>query len=88
MSNFLKVLCILDISFSKKISFYIPGWGLTETSPTVTMQMPEHWLTKAGCIGGLLANMEARIVLDDGTDAPEGDPGEIWIRGPNVMKVC
>lgn len=52
------------------------------------MQMPEDWLLKAGSIGGLLANVEARIVLEDGTDAPEGEAGEIWIRGPIVMKVC
>ncbi|GJJ12620.1 hypothetical protein Clacol_006863 [Clathrus columnatus] len=62
------------------------GWGLTETSPTCTMQKAEDWLVKAGSIGGLIANVEARIVLDDGTDAPEGEAGEIWIRGPTVMK--
>ncbi|KAF8507891.1 AMP binding protein [Hysterangium stoloniferum] len=63
------------------------GWGLTETSPTCALQSPEEWLNKAGSIGRLLSNVEARLVLDDGiTDAGEGVPGEIWIRGPNVMK--
>ncbi|KAF8507894.1 hypothetical protein BU17DRAFT_57084, partial [Hysterangium stoloniferum] len=34
-----------------------------------------------------LAALEARLVLDDGiTNAAEGEPGEIWIRGPNVIK--
>lgn len=44
---------------------------------------------KIGSIGRLLANLEARIVADnDGrVDAEEGEPGELWIRGPTVMKV-
>lgn len=46
---------------------------------------------KVGSIGILLPNLEARLVVDgDGNgdvDAAEGQPGEIWIRGPTVMKV-
>jgi len=42
-----------------------------------------------GSIGPLLPNLEARLVVDeDGLiDAKEGEPGELWIRGPTVMKV-
>jgi 4-coumarate--CoA ligase len=47
----------------------------------------EHWDTKAGSIGPLLPNLEARLVSDDGTDAPTGGRGEIWLRGPSIMKV-
>lgn len=33
--------------------------------------------------------MEARLVDDDDNDVPEGKSGELWVRGPNVMKyVC
>jgi acyl-CoA synthetase (AMP-forming)/AMP-acid ligase II len=46
----------------------------------------EYWDTKAGTIGPLLPNLEARLVQDDGTDAKEGDRGELWIRGPSIMK--
>ena len=47
-----------------------------------------QWKIKAGSIGPLLPNLRARLVLDDGeTDAAEGEPGEIWLKGPNVMKV-
>jgi acyl-CoA synthetase (AMP-forming)/AMP-acid ligase II len=43
----------------------------------------------------LLPNLEARLVIADssspegkeGTDAKSGEPGELWIRGPTVMKV-
>lgn len=34
-----------------------------------------------------MPNLEARLVQDDGTDAPLGEKGEIWMRGPVVMKV-
>ncbi|KAJ3574536.1 hypothetical protein NP233_g1706 [Leucocoprinus birnbaumii] len=67
----------------------LQGYGLTETSPTTHLQ-PEHGLYKPGSIGVLLPNLEARLVVDgegDGEiDAEEGQPGELWIRGPNVMK--
>lgn len=47
-------------------------------------------LRKAGSVGLLLPNLQARIVLDvDGnvTDVAEGEPGELWVKGPTVMKV-
>ena len=46
---------------------------------------------KIGSIGVLLPNLEARLVVDgegDGNiDAKPGQPGELWIRGPIIMKV-
>lgn len=46
---------------------------------------------KVGSIGTLLANLEARLVIDgegEGLiDAKEGEPGELWLRGPTIMKV-
>ncbi|PPQ66308.1 hypothetical protein CVT24_007305 [Panaeolus cyanescens] len=67
----------------------LQGYGLTETSPT-THLVPIEAAHKVGSIGILLPNLEARLVVDgdgDGTiDAKEGEPGEIWIRGPSIMK--
>jgi 4-coumarate--CoA ligase len=37
-------------------------------------------------VGELNANCEARLVDEDGKDVPQGERGEIWVRGPNVMK--
>lgn len=39
-----------------------------------------------GSIGYLLPNLEARLVGEDGHDAKKGEPGEIWLRGPSIMK--
>jgi len=65
------------------------GYGLTETSPTVTLVPIADSIRKLGSVGILLANLEARLVLDtEGlVDAKEGESGELWIKGPSVMKV-
>ena len=47
----------------------------------------KEYLRKAGTVGLLLPNLEARLVVDDTRDAEEGEPGEFWLRGPTVFKV-
>lgn len=45
-------------------------------------------VSKVGTIGTLLPNLEARLVDgDDDRDVREGARGELWIRGPTIMKV-
>jgi acyl-CoA synthetase (AMP-forming)/AMP-acid ligase II len=61
------------------------GYGLTETSP-VTHHAHEDDENVHGSIGTLLPNTEARLVdAETGADAATGAPGEIWVRGPQVM---
>ncbi|KAJ7099936.1 AMP binding protein [Mycena belliarum] len=66
----------------------VQGYGLTETSPTTHILAPADCDRKMGSIGPLLPNLEARLVDDDdgNVDAEEGKPGELWVRGPTVMK--
>jgi long-chain acyl-CoA synthetase len=60
------------------------GYGLTECGPAVTSNaMGES--AKPGSIGLPLPGVEVRLVDEDGEDAEEDDPGEIWVRGPNVF---
>ncbi|KIY68232.1 AMP binding protein [Cylindrobasidium torrendii FP15055 ss-10] len=66
--------------------FIMQGYGLTETSPVSHCYNPDHGEGDVGSIGPLLANLEARLVDEDGADAKAGKPGELWIRGPTVMK--
>jgi acyl-CoA synthetase (AMP-forming)/AMP-acid ligase II len=63
------------------------GYGLTETSP-VTHTVPEDLAGQMpGSIGLLVPNTECRIVdLATGDEVPAGEPGELCIRGPQVMK--
>ncbi|MDH3606587.1 MAG: 4-coumarate--CoA ligase family protein [Acidimicrobiia bacterium] len=60
------------------------GYGLTETSPVTHATPPGQF--KPGSIGVALSNTECRVVGPDGDDLGQGEDGEIWIRGPQVMK--
>ncbi len=65
----------------------VEGFGLTEASPG-THCNPVRGRRKPGSIGIPLPNTDSRTVdVDDGrTDAPPGQPGELIIRGPQVMQ--
>jgi long-chain acyl-CoA synthetase len=63
----------------------VEGYGLTETSP-LTHANPLG-RAKAGSIGIPLADTDARIVsLETGADVEPGQPGELLIQGPQVMR--
>lgn len=66
----------------------VEGFGLTETSPVTHINPFSIKGTKTGSIGLPLPDTECRIVdLNDGkTDLPIGEPGELLIKGPQVMK--
>jgi long-chain acyl-CoA synthetase len=61
------------------------GYGLTEASPSVTSNAmgPE---ARPGSVGLPLPGLELRLVDEDGRDVEPGDPGEVWVRGPNVFR--
>ena len=63
----------------------VEGYGLSETSAGVTCN-PTDSLTYTGTIGLPLPNVEIRILDDEGKDVPLGQPGEIAIKGPQVMR--
>ena len=63
----------------------IEAYGLTETSPAATIN-PLDLAEYNGSIGLPISSTEAVIRGDDGRDLPLGEPGEICIRGPQVMK--
>lgn len=62
----------------------IEGYGLSETSPCVTCN-PVTVTEYSGTIGLPLPSTEVSIRDDDGNEVPLGQPGEICIRGPQVM---
>ncbi|MFW5735262.1 MAG: long-chain-fatty-acid--CoA ligase, partial [Oceanidesulfovibrio sp.] len=64
----------------------LEGFGLTETSP-VTHLNPLQGVRKVGSIGLPLPDTDCRIVdLATGKDLPPGKPGELLIKGPQVMR--
>jgi len=64
----------------------IQGYGLTETSPIVTLVDLEDWERKLGSAGKPVKGVEIRIVDDEGHPLPPGEIGEVIIKGPQVMK--
>ncbi|HQQ63019.1 MAG TPA: AMP-binding protein [Pseudomonadales bacterium] len=62
----------------------IEGYGLTESSPVLTVNPPGH--ARIGSIGIPLANTAIRILDDNGVVQPVGMAGELCARGPQVMK--
>ncbi|KAH7092220.1 hypothetical protein FB567DRAFT_588522 [Paraphoma chrysanthemicola] len=63
------------------------GWGMTEVTCAATTFSPAKH-SDSFSVGEVLANMEAKIVLDDEgkVEVKQGERGEVWVRGPNVMK--
>ena len=62
----------------------VEGYGLSETSAGATCN-PTDSLAFTGAIGLPMPNVDIRILDDDGKDVPLGSPGEIAIKGPQVM---
>lgn len=61
------------------------GYGLSETSPATHTQRWDTWNKTIGSIGVLLPNMLAKHVDPNGKEVPVGEPGELWVKGPNVF---
>ncbi|MEA2647407.1 MAG: hypothetical protein QOE92_2490 [Chloroflexota bacterium] len=63
------------------------GYGLTETGPVTHLVPDTVDVVQPGSIGPSVPNTEVKVVdPDTGTELGVGDDGEIWIRGPQVMK--
>ncbi|GAA5168758.1 long-chain fatty acid--CoA ligase [Pseudonocardia eucalypti] len=63
----------------------LEGYGLSETAPVASFNQHGHE-RKPGTIGFQVPGCEMRLVDDLGSDVPEGERGEIAIRGENLMK--
>jgi long-chain acyl-CoA synthetase len=63
----------------------LEGYGLSESSPAAAFNHPNR-PRKAGSIGTPIHGVEMRVVDLDGVEVPQGETGEIQIRGHNVMK--
>ena len=62
------------------------GYGLTETSSVTTMNMGEDYLRKPESVGAAVAVCDVEVVDPEGSPLPVGAVGELWIKGPNVVK--
>jgi len=66
----------------------LEGYGLTETAPVVSVNLPEDF--RAGTLGPPLSNVEVRldedVVSPEQEAAADGPVGELLVRGPNVTQ--
>jgi long-chain acyl-CoA synthetase len=77
-----EVLRGFEAAFGCKI---LEGYGLSETSPVACQNRPDRE-RKPGSIGIPVEGTEMKIVDESGDELPDGEVGEIVIKGPNVMK--
>lgn len=66
---------------------FIQGYGLTESTAVGTRGFNTERIHKYSSIGLLAPNMEAKVVnWDTGSFQAPGNTGELWLRGPSIMK--
>lgn len=63
----------------------LEGYGLTECSPLVTGN-PYNLTAYSGSIGLPVPSTDVKLIDDDGDEVAFGEPGEMWVKGPQVMK--
>ncbi len=81
---------VLTLMVERKFSKYgivvVQGYGSTESAPGCTILDDKNAKLYRGTVGTLNPNIEARLVDDEEKDVRVGEKGELWIRGPNIMK--
>ena len=59
------------------------GYGLTEAAPVISSNVPQD--IKFGSSGKLVKYLELKILDEEGNELPQGEKGEIVVKGDNVM---
>jgi long-chain acyl-CoA synthetase len=62
------------------------GYGITECSPNIAQVRLDVPPRADNSVGPMFPGVEARLVGNDGEVIPPGGVGELWVRGPNIMK--
>jgi long-chain acyl-CoA synthetase len=75
----------IEEGFAKTVS---PGngYGLTETTSAVVANSGDAYFAKKDSVGLPAPGADIRIVDEEGNDVPKGEIGEVWVRGPNVVR--
>jgi long-chain acyl-CoA synthetase len=70
-------------------AFKVPlleGYGLTESSPVVSINPLERGRNKPGTVGLPLPGTRVKVVDDANKELPVGTPGELAVQGPSIMR--
>lgn len=72
--------------FTEKFSAFIyEGYGMLETSPGISWNLDDRPYHQSS-VGRPLAGVEVKILDESGKSLPQGQSGEIWVKGLGVMK--
>lgn len=92
----LRYLCFgggtISLDVLKKVSKLMPDvgivqtYGQTEASPRITCLLPQDSERKIGSVGKPIPGVSVKVVDADGKELPANFPGEIIVKGDNVMK--
>jgi long-chain acyl-CoA synthetase len=73
------------VGFKERFGVHLfEGYGLTETSPVISLNVPKEF--RPGSVGRPVPGAEFKLTDDDGNTVPADQSGEIWVRGPMIMK--
>ncbi len=61
-------------------------YGLTETCGPACVITSENFHRKLGSTGNSFFHTDVKVVNQEGVDSPNGEPGEVWVKGPHIMK--
>jgi len=73
-------------AYQKRGVAFKQGYGLTEVGVNCFSMTVEESVRKKGSIGKPMMFTEARAAAPDGSQMPDGEVGELWLRGPHVCK--
>ncbi len=78
----------LVLKIESKIATARPGtgYGMTETCGIITSISGDFFVDKPDSAGPAMPSFEAKCVNDDGETVPQGEVGELWVRGSPVIK--
>jgi long-chain acyl-CoA synthetase len=62
------------------------GWGITETSAGITANSRQDYSDKPDSVGPAAPVCDVKVVDENGKQLAAGELGELWVRGPNVVK--
>ena len=62
------------------------GYGLTETSSVTTLNIGVDYLRHPDSVGVPVAVVDVKVVDEQGRELSRGEVGELWVKGPNVVK--
>ena len=78
----------VELACAERLSCFVAqGYGLTETSPVISATPVDPAQHRPGSAGLLLPNTESKVMDPvSGAELESGAQGEIWVRGPQIMK--